>query len=99
MLVQILLARIAVKVLMRCFKLSMNMKKLTSKPILAQSNAGIPELVDGNLHYIETPEMIAPKVLGLLKSGVNILGGCCGTNPSHIKKMREVLDLFLSSHI
>jgi 5-methyltetrahydrofolate--homocysteine methyltransferase len=75
------------------------MKKITTKPILAQSNAGIPELVDGNLHYIETPEMIAPKVLGLLKSGVNILGGCCGTNPSHIKKMREVLDLFLSSHI
>lgn len=72
---------------------------LTSKPILAQSNAGIPELRDGNLHYIETPEMIAPKVLELLKSGVNILGGCCGTNPSHIKKMRGVLDLFLSSNI
>lgn len=75
------------------------MKKLTTKPILAQSNAGIPELVDGKLHYIETPEMIAPKVHELLKSGVNIIGGCCGTNPSHIKKMREVLDLFLSSHI
>lgn len=75
------------------------MKKLTTKPILAQSNAGIPELVGGNLFYKETPEMIAPKVLELLKSGVNILGGCCGTNPLHIKKMRAVLDLFLSSHI
>ena len=75
------------------------MRRLTSKPILAQSNAGIPELIDGNLHYVETPEMIAPKVHELLKSGVNIIGGCCGTNPSHIKKMREVLDLFLSSHI
>jgi 5-methyltetrahydrofolate--homocysteine methyltransferase len=75
------------------------MRRLTNKPILAQSNAGIPELVDGNLHYIETPEMIAPKVLELLKSGVNILGGCCGTTPAHIKKMREVLDLFLTSHI
>ena len=75
------------------------MKMLTTKPILAQSNAGIPELVDGILHYVETPEMIATKVLELLKSGVNILGGCCGTNPSHIKKMREVLDLFLTSHI
>jgi 5-methyltetrahydrofolate--homocysteine methyltransferase len=74
-------------------------RRLTSKPILAQSNAGIPELRDGNLHYIETPEMIAPKVFELLKSGVNILGGCCGTNPSHIKKMRGVLDLFLSSNI
>lgn len=75
------------------------MKKLTVKPILAQSNAGIPELIDGNLHYKETPEMIASQVLELLNSGVNILGGCCGTTPLHIKKMREVLDLFLSSHI
>jgi 5-methyltetrahydrofolate--homocysteine methyltransferase len=75
------------------------MKKLTTKPILAQSNAGIPELVDGNLHYVETPEMIAPKVNELLKSGVNIIGGCCGTNPSHIKKMRETLDLFLTNTI
>ena len=39
------------------------------------------------------------KVQELLKSGVNILGGCCGTNPSHIKKMREVLDLFLNYSI
>ena len=75
------------------------MRRLTSKPILAQSNAGIPVLRDGNLHYIETPEMIAPKVLELLKSGVNILGGCCGTTPAHIKKMREVLDLFLTNII
>jgi 5-methyltetrahydrofolate--homocysteine methyltransferase len=75
------------------------MKKLTTRPILTQSNAGIPDLLDGNLHYKETPEMIAPKVLELLNSGVNIIGGCCGTNPLHIKKMRELLDLFLSSHI
>ena len=75
------------------------MKMLTTKPILAQSNAGIPELIDGKLFYKETPEMIAPKVQELLKSGVNILGGCCGTNPSHIKKMREVLDLFLNYSI
>ncbi len=44
------------------------MKKLTVKPILAQSNAGIPELIDGNLHYKETPEMIASQVLELLNS-------------------------------
>lgn len=75
------------------------MSRLTNKAIVAQSNAGIPELVDGNLIYVETPEMIAPKVHELLKFGVNIIGGCCGTNPTHIKKMREILDLFLASHI
>ncbi len=81
------------------FQVIHEMRGLTNKPILAQSNAGIPELVDGNLIYVETPEMIAPKVHELLESGVNILGGCCGTDPSHIKKMREVLDLFFASHI
>jgi len=75
------------------------MRKLTTKPILAQSNAGIPELAGGNLYYKESPEIIASKVQELLTSGVNILGGCCGTTPLHIKKMREVLDLFLSNII
>lgn len=75
------------------------MRRLTTKPILAQSNAGIPELAEGNLYYKESPEVIAPKVQELLTSGVNILGGCCGTTPLHIKKMREVLDLFLFYHI
>jgi 5-methyltetrahydrofolate--homocysteine methyltransferase len=75
------------------------MKKLTTKSILAQSNAGIPELINGNLYYKETPEMIALKIHELLKAGTNILGGCCGTTPLHVKKMREVLDLFLSNII
>ena len=70
------------------------MKNLTNKPILAQANAGIPVVEDGKMIYKETPEIIAPKALELLKSGVSILGGCCGTNPDHIKKMREILDRF-----
>lgn len=72
------------------------MKQLTDKPLLAQSNAGIPELVNGELFYKETPDMIAPQISKLLNIGVNIIGGCCGTNPQHIKKMREILDRFLS---
>lgn len=75
------------------------MKLLTNRPLLAQSNAGIPELVEGNLIYTETPEMITAYILKLLQSNVKILGGCCGTNPMHIKKMREILDLYLSEHI
>lgn len=72
------------------------MKQLTDKSLLAQSNAGIPELVNGALLYKETPEMITPQISELLNIGVNIIGGCCGTNPQHIKKMRAILDRFLS---
>lgn len=68
------------------------MRKLTSLPILAQANAGLPELIDGKNVYKETPEIIAPKVERLLSSGVNIIGGCCGTNPEHIKAIRKIVD-------
>lgn len=68
------------------------MKKITDKPILAQANAGLPEFINGVNVYKETPEIILPKVEKLLSCGVKIIGGCCGTNPLHIKAMRTLLD-------
>lgn len=68
------------------------MRIITSKPLLAQANAGMPELVNGKNVYKETPEIIAPKVESLIKTGANIIGGCCGTGPEHIRKMREILE-------
>jgi methionine synthase I (cobalamin-dependent) len=70
------------------------MRPLTTKPIIAQSNAGIPESVNGVSVYEETPEWIVPKAEKLLQLGVNILGGCCGTGPDHIRKMRSLVDKF-----
>jgi len=67
------------------------MRALTTKPLLAQANAGMPELINGKNIYRETPEIIAPKVELLLKSGVNIMGGCCGTGPDHIREMRKLV--------
>lgn len=75
------------------------MKNFTTLPIIAQPNAGIPSLENGNLIYRETLEMISSKVRELLSLGINILGGCCGTTPLHIKKMRDELDLFLQTNI
>ena len=69
-----------------------SMKSLTSIPILAQANAGLPEVVDGKNVYKETPEIVSPKVERLLAAGVNIIGGCCGTNPAHIKEIRKIVD-------
>jgi 5-methyltetrahydrofolate--homocysteine methyltransferase len=70
------------------------MRPLTKKPIIAQSNAGIPEWVDEVLVYKETPQLIQPQVEKLLRAGVNILGGCCGTGPEHIRMMRKLIDAF-----
>jgi 5-methyltetrahydrofolate--homocysteine methyltransferase len=73
------------------------MRPLTTKPIIAQSNAGIPDLVEGIPVYKETPENIRPKTKTLLEQGINILGGCCGTGPEHIRMMRELVDEFMKN--
>jgi len=70
------------------------MRPLTDKPLIAQSNAGIPDWVEGVSVYQETPELILPKAEKLLQLGVNILGGCCGTGPEHIRLMRALVDTF-----
>jgi 5-methyltetrahydrofolate--homocysteine methyltransferase len=75
-------------------KIVSEMRPLTTKPIIAQPNAGIPDWVDGRSLYMETPEIIRPKAEVLLKQGVNILGGCCGTGPEHIEMMRKLVDAF-----
>ncbi|HEX2867343.1 MAG TPA: homocysteine S-methyltransferase family protein [Ignavibacteriales bacterium] len=71
-----------------------DMRSLTTMPILAQANAGIPEWVDGLSVYRETPEVISPKAEELLRMGINIIGGCCGTGPGHIKEIRKLVDKF-----
>jgi len=53
--------------------------------ILVHANAGLPILVDGVDVFPETPEMMASYVPALVNAGANIIGGCCGTTPAHIK--------------
>jgi 5-methyltetrahydrofolate--homocysteine methyltransferase len=57
---------------------------ITPKPVIIQANAGRPELVEGKTVHPETPEQFAKHVGELLKLGVRIIGGCCGTTPAHI---------------
>lgn len=61
-------------------------------PLIIQSNAGLPELVDGVPVYRETPEMMAGRVPELAAAGVSIIGGCCGTTPEHIAAIRRAVD-------
>jgi 5-methyltetrahydrofolate--homocysteine methyltransferase len=59
--------------------------------ILVHANAGIPTLVDGVDTFPETPEIMASYVPALLEAGANIIGGCCGTTPAHIKAIKEII--------
>jgi 5-methyltetrahydrofolate--homocysteine methyltransferase len=55
-------------------------------PILVHPNAGRPiQNDDGTITYPETPEMMAANVPALIEAGANIIGGCCGTGPDHIR--------------
>ena len=60
--------------------------------ILVQANAGLPVLVEGISVFPETPEMMAACVPALLDAGANIIGGCCGTTPAHIRAIKEAIN-------
>jgi 5-methyltetrahydrofolate--homocysteine methyltransferase len=61
-------------------------------PILVHANAGLPENRDGEVVFPETPEMMAGMVPRLVKAGANIVGGCCGTTPEHIRAIKRAVD-------
>ncbi len=60
-------------------------------PIAVQPNAGLPELRNGESVYTVTPEDFAVSLGRMLDMGVTIVGGCCGTTPRHIARLREEL--------
>ena len=64
----------------------------TERPIIAKGNAGIPKYVDGHIHYDGTPELMADYAALARDCGATIIGGCCGTTPEHLRKMREALE-------
>ncbi len=67
-------------------------RAVTDLPLMAQPNAGQPKLVNMQVTYDETPEQMAPGVLPLLEAGANIVGGCCGSTPDHIRAFRAAMD-------
>jgi homocysteine S-methyltransferase len=61
------------------------MAKVSPIKLSAQPNAGIPQLVDGRFIYLCSPEYMSTYAKRFIRTGVKILGGCCGTTPSHLK--------------
>ncbi|MGH9175729.1 MAG: betaine--homocysteine S-methyltransferase, partial [Vicinamibacterales bacterium] len=59
--------------------------------LVAKSNCGIPEFVDGHICYSGTPELMADYACLVRDLGVRIIGGCCGTTAEHVSTMRAAL--------
>ena len=62
----------------------------TSLPLIAMPNAGSPEIDRGRVEYRTEPHFFQSFSKRLFAEGVNIIGGCCGTGPEHVKLMKEV---------
>ena len=67
------------------------MRAATTLPLVAMPNAGMPRAVDGRNIYLCSPEYMASFARKFAQAGVQFVGGCCGTTPSHIRAMRSAL--------
>lgn len=64
-------------------------RKYTSLPVIIKPNAGLPQQRDGKTCYDVLPDDFAASLQELVKAGANVVGGCCGTTPEHIRAMVE----------
>jgi homocysteine S-methyltransferase len=67
------------------------MASVTRLPLAAYPNSGFPEYLDGRLIYRATPEYFAARGLETAEAGANLVGGCCGTTPDHIRLLAETI--------
>jgi 5-methyltetrahydrofolate--homocysteine methyltransferase len=65
---------------------------LPDAPILIHANAGLPRNVNGIDVFPETPEDMARQVPALIAAGADIIGGCCGTTPDHIRAIKRAIE-------
>ncbi|HET6764705.1 MAG TPA: bifunctional homocysteine S-methyltransferase/methylenetetrahydrofolate reductase, partial [Longimicrobiaceae bacterium] len=63
----------------------------TDRPLSAQPNAGLPREVDGRTMYMASPEYMASYAGRLIRKGVRFVGGCCGSTPEHVARMRDAV--------
>jgi homocysteine S-methyltransferase len=67
------------------------MRAATALPLAAMPNAGLPRAVEGRNIYLCSPEYMAEFARNAITAGVQIVGGCCGTTPNHIRAMRSAM--------
>jgi methionine synthase / methylenetetrahydrofolate reductase(NADPH) len=74
------------------------MRAVTSLPLAAMPNAGLPRLVEGRHIYLTSPEYMGSFARKFVRAGASWVGGCCGTTPAHIKAMRSSLRAMEAQH-
>ena len=67
------------------------MRQVTPRPLIAQANAGLPTIRNGQTIFPAMPEEMTACDERLIALGVRVIGGCCGTTPRHIRVMRDAL--------
>lgn len=73
------------------FEAIKKMVPATDKPLSAMPNAGLPQMVQGRLMYLASPEYFAEYAKRYAQMGVSLIGGCCGTQPAHIREAKRFL--------
>jgi 5-methyltetrahydrofolate--homocysteine methyltransferase len=74
-----------------------SMKAVVSVPILAQPNAGIPELIEGKTVFSASPYDFSDGIRECIHAGATWVGGCCGTTPEHIRAVAAAVSSQLSA--
>jgi 5-methyltetrahydrofolate--homocysteine methyltransferase len=71
----------------------------TPLPVSVLPNAGLPSVVEGKMHYDETPESFTAQLVHFANDfGANIVGGCCGTTPAHLRLVVEAMQRITPKH-
>jgi len=63
----------------------------SSLPLVAKSNAGVPEVIDGRAVYSGTPEIMGSYARRVRALGATIIGACCGSTPAHVRAIADAL--------
>jgi len=72
-------------------ELGKRLRAATDGFLLIHANAGIPAVKGGEAIYPESPDFMVPGFKKLVDMGINIVSGCCGTNPEHIRALAKAL--------
>ncbi len=67
------------------------MRSRTDRPLAAMPNAGMPRYHDGRFVYLSSPEYLGAMACRFADAGALLIGGCCGTTPLHVRKIKEAL--------
>lgn len=72
----------------RMYAVIQRLRAAVDRPLAAQPNAGSPEVIGGRTLYLSTPEYMASYAQHMIRAGVRLVGGCCGSTPAHIRAIR-----------